>query len=244
MQGWSVSISGSGNTAIVGGRSDSSGTGAAWVFVRSDSAWSQQGEKLVGADAIGNAEQGYSVSLSADGNTAIVGGYDDNSSCGATWVFARSGAAWAQKGDKLVGDGAARPALQGSSVALSADGSTAVVGGNLDNDGLGAAWVYVLKPEGIDEEIATLPRRFSLGQNYPNPFNPSTTVKYELPTSSTVKLSVFDMLGREVIVLVSERQEAGIHEVKFDASGLSSGMYFYRLQAGDFVQARKLLLVR
>jgi hypothetical protein len=85
---------------------------------------------------------------------------------------------------------------------------------------------------------------FSLAQNYPNPFNPSTTIKFELQKSSQVTLSVFDVLGREVSVLVNERRDAGVHEVKLDASSLSSGVYFYRLQAGDFVQTRKLLLVR
>jgi hypothetical protein len=85
---------------------------------------------------------------------------------------------------------------------------------------------------------------FRLDQNFPNPFNPSTTIKYELPRSSDVKLSVFDLLGREVSVLVDERREAGVHEVKFDGSGLSSGVYFYRLSAGRFVQTLKLLLVK
>jgi hypothetical protein len=81
-------------------------------------------------------------------------------------------------------------------------------------------------------------------QNYPNPFNPSTTIRYELPKSSPVELSVYDMLGREVSVLVDERQDAGIHEVKFDATGLSSGVYLYRLQAGDFNSVKKLLVLR
>jgi Zn-dependent M28 family amino/carboxypeptidase len=85
---------------------------------------------------------------------------------------------------------------------------------------------------------------FCLEQNYPNPFNPSTTIKFELPKSSDVRLGVYDMLGREVSVLVNERRNAGVHEVKFDASGLSSGVYFYRLQAGHFVQTRKLLFLR
>jgi photosystem II stability/assembly factor-like uncharacterized protein len=89
-----------------------------------------------------------------------------------------------------------------------------------------------------------LPHEFVLHQNYPNPFNPSTAIKYELPKSTVVRLTVYDMLGREVSVLVNERRDAGVHEVKFDASGLSSGAYFYRIQAGDFVQTRRLLLVR
>jgi hypothetical protein len=93
-----------------------------------------------------------------------------------------------------------------------------------------------------DEHIQ--PKQVSLEQNFPNPFNPSTTIKYELPSGSHVTLSVYDMLGREVSVLVNERRDAGVHEVKFDASGLSSGVYFYRLTAGSFVQTRKLLLLR
>ncbi len=89
-----------------------------------------------------------------------------------------------------------------------------------------------------------LPTGFALEQNYPNPFNPSTTIKYELPRSTEVRLSVYDVLGREVSVLVNERRGAGVHEVRFDGSGLASGIYLYRLQAGSYVQTRKLVLVR
>jgi len=94
------------------------------------------------------------------------------------------------------------------------------------------------------ERGGELPVQALLQQNYPNPFNPSTTIKYKLPKSSEVRLSVYDMLGREVSVLVNEKRNAGVHEVKFDGSNLASGVYFYRLQAGDFVQTRKLLLLR
>ena len=88
------------------------------------------------------------------------------------------------------------------------------------------------------------PSWYSLEQNYPNPFNPSTIIKYELPKTSVVRLSVYDLLGREVSVLVNERKDAGVHEVKFDGSNLASGVYFYRLQAGDFVQSKRLLLLK
>ncbi len=84
---------------------------------------------------------------------------------------------------------------------------------------------------------------FALEQNCPNPFNPSTTIKYELPRSSMVELSAYDILGREVSVLVNERRDAGVHQVKFDATDLSSGVYFYQMRAGEFVQTKKLLLV-
>ncbi|HEX3522106.1 MAG TPA: hypothetical protein VHT52_08465 [Stellaceae bacterium] len=145
-QGYSVSLSSDGNTAILGGPLDNTNAGAAWVFTRSGAVWSQQGAKLVGTGAVGpygfGAEQGWSVSLSANGNTAIVGGLIDNDFAGAAWVFTRSGGVWSQQGAKLVGTGAKGSAFQGSSVSLSGDGNTAIVGGYRDNGDVGAAWVY------------------------------------------------------------------------------------------------------
>jgi hypothetical protein len=142
-QGYSVALSGDGNTAIVGGLDDNSDTGAAWVFTQSGGVWTQQGSKLVGSVAVGDAQQGFSVALSADGNTAIVGGPADNSGAGATWVFTRSGGGvWTQLGPKLIGSGAVGTAGQGHSVALSADGTTAIVGGPNDNTNVGAVWVF------------------------------------------------------------------------------------------------------
>jgi hypothetical protein len=96
----------------------------------------------------------------------------------------------------------------------------------------------------VEHETSESPREFLLLQNYPNPFNPNTTIKYALPKASQVRLSVYDMLGRQVSVLVNEKRDPGVHEVKFDGSGLSSGVYLYRLRAGDFVQTRKLLLLK
>jgi len=95
----------------------------------------------------------------------------------------------------------------------------------------------------VAEEIG-IPHEFSLAQNHPNPFNPSTTIRYGLPQRSYVVITIFNTLGQEVATLFPGEKEAGYHEVKFDASGLSSGVYLYRLQAGNFVQTRKLGLVR
>ncbi len=89
-----------------------------------------------------------------------------------------------------------------------------------------------------------MPKEFVLAQNYPNPFNPSTIIRYELPTTSDVSLKIFDMLGREVTTLVNTRQAAGTYEVNFNATGLASGVYFYRLQAGPFMQTKKMMLVK
>jgi hypothetical protein len=146
-QDYSVALSGDGNTAIVGGPTDNNQAGAAWVFTRNAGVWTQQGSKLVGSDAVGNANQGVSVALSGDGNTAIIGGQMDNRGAGAAWVFTRNDGVWTQQGSKLVGSGASGlGSQQGYSVALSGDGNTAILGslldGNLANINVGAAWVF------------------------------------------------------------------------------------------------------
>ena len=89
-----------------------------------------------------------------------------------------------------------------------------------------------------------MPGTFELKQNFPNPFNPSTTIRYGLPNRSQVNLTVFNTLGQQVTQLVNAEMEAGSHEVKFDGSGLASGVYLYRMQAGSYVETRRFLLVR
>jgi hypothetical protein len=95
----------------------------------------------------------------------------------------------------------------------------------------------------VEVEVG-LPKNTTLYQNYPNPFNPTTTIGYALPKQSYVTLRIYDMLGRVVQTLADETQDAGLYEVNLNASGLASGVYFYRLQAGNFNQTRKLLLLR
>ncbi len=147
-QGWSVALSADGNTAIVGGPSlsttvlTSTGVGAAWVFTRSGGKWSEQA-KMIGTSAAGNSVQGRSVALSADGNTAAVGGSGDNSGTGAVWVYTRSGGKWSQQGSKLVCSGYSLFPGFGTSVAISADGDTLIGGGPNDAfNGVGAIWAF------------------------------------------------------------------------------------------------------
>ncbi|HTY58864.1 MAG TPA: T9SS type A sorting domain-containing protein, partial [Bacteroidota bacterium] len=339
--GVSAALSADGNTAVVGGSSDNGGLGAAWVFIRNGSAWSQQGSKLVGTGAVGAANQGSSVSITSDGNTVLVGGEGDNSGAGAAWVFTRTGGVWAQNGSKIVGSGASNPAHQGKAVAISADGYTAAVGGNTDNSGGGAAWMftrstlpiqlstfsaqvstggevrlewttlsetdnygfqversgggagpyaslpggflpghgttleehsykytdvppsrgvwrYRLKQVDLDGavtygesrevEIAggaeRLPGDFLLAQNYPDPFNPSTTIGIALPREAFVTVDVYNALGQKVAQLAREVMQAGYHDLVFDATGLASGAYLYRMTAGSFVCTRRSLLIR
>jgi hypothetical protein len=160
-QGTSVALSGDGNTAVVGGFNDNNeanggnGAGAAWVFERSHGAWSQQA-KLVGTGFVGAPMQGYSVSISDDGNTVIVGGPLDNIDAGAAWVFTRSYGVWNQEGPKLVGTDEIGPfQLQGISVSLSSDGNSAVIGGFADDNNMGAAWVFTLS-DGVWTQKAKL----------------------------------------------------------------------------------------
>jgi len=96
-------------------------------------------------------------------------------------------------------------------------------------------------PQPID---GTIPTAYALEQNYPNPFNPSTVIRYSLPVDGKVSLTVFDITGREVVRLVDEQKRAGAYEATFDARGLSSGVYFYRVQTGQFSEAKKMILLK
>jgi hypothetical protein len=196
-QGNSVSISSDGKTIAVGGYGDNNYIGATWIFIHNTTGWFQQGGKLVGNNTIGSTVyQGFSVSLSGDGNTLAVGGYQDNSSVGAVWLFSRSGtiwipqaklypsaqisfgysvslnnngtvlgvgaikytvaglqqgslwmyggatSAWNLQASYLVGSGSTPPSNIGNAVSVSSDGSTVAVGGYMDNNEDGATWVF------------------------------------------------------------------------------------------------------
>jgi hypothetical protein len=100
------------------------------------------------------------------------------------------------------------------------------------------------KYSGSLEILVAPPKEYALSQNYPNPFNPTTTIEYQLPAAGTVKLVVYDILGKESAVLVNETQEPGMYKVQFDPSRLSSGVYFYRLTAGTYSAMKKMLFVK
>jgi len=153
-QGLSVGLSDDGNVAVVGGPGDNNSTGAAWVYMGSGSSWS--GTKLpVGTGAVGNALQGWSVAVSGDGDVVAVGGPFDNSLAGAVWVYTLNSGTWAQS-QKLVATSAVGKASQGTSVALSADGTTLALGGPDDNSNAGAAWIFTRGSNGVWTQQAKL----------------------------------------------------------------------------------------
>jgi hypothetical protein len=137
--------------------------------------------------------------------------------------------------------------VSGSVFALAVVGNEVVVGGNFTSAGGVSANNVARWNSGtsrVEQLSPTAPKTFLLEQNYPNPFNPSTTIRYQLPVASEVKLEVYDVLGKKIATLVNERQSAGSYQVVWNASGLSSGTYFYRLQAGTFVETKKMIMVK
>jgi hypothetical protein len=104
--------------------------------------------------------------------------------------------------------------------------------------------IMVTAVEDDDELESAVPDHFALEQNYPNPFNPSTTISYSLPETGHVSLKIYNTLGEEVAVLVDGLLEAGIHKTRFDASRFASGIYFYRIEAGNFTASKKMLLLK
>ena len=97
---------------------------------------------------------------------------------------------------------------------------------------------------GIQNISSEIPDKYSLSQNYPNPFNPSTKIRFAIPKNELVTLKIYDLLGREAAILVNEKLQPGTYETTFDGSSLTSGVYFYRLNAGDFKETKKMILIK
>jgi len=107
-----------------------------------------------------------------------------------------------------------------------------------------AIWSFYVHPDAIINTGTEIPKEYTLEQNYPNPFNPSTKITYSIPRASDVKITVFNLLGQEIKTLVNETKEAGIHEINFNAQNLNSGVYLYKIEAGSYIQTRKMTLIK
>jgi hypothetical protein len=138
---------------------------------------------------------------------------------------------------------------------INGNGTTTLIHNYQFTDQIETSGIYFYKLKQIDfdgtykysntiEILINSPTKFTLEQNYPNPFNPTTIVKFDLLKDGLVTLEVYDILGRKITTLINEQRTAGRYEQTFDASSLASGVYFYKLQAGDFISAKKMILLK
>ncbi len=217
-------------------------------------------------------DRGLSIAVDGDGNSYIIGKFINTvdfdprtgianltSAGGADIYFAK----YASDGTFIWANGiGGNGADYGWDISVDGSGNTYITGdynGKADFDpgpGIanyssnGGRNVFVAKygPDGVftdvDEIDYNIPKELELSQNYPNPFNPSTKISWQSPVSSHQTIKVYDVLGNEVATLVNEYREAGSHELIFDASNLTSGIYFYQLQAGNFLQTKKMILIK
>jgi N-acetylneuraminic acid mutarotase len=191
-----------------------------------------------------NGVNSYVYALAVVGNEVVVGGFFTSAGgVSANYVarFNTQTNTWSS-----LGTGSSN-GVNDDVNALAVSGNEVVVGGNFTLAG-GIASTFIARwnsgSSRVEQLSPTAPKTFRLEQNYPNPFNPSTTIRYQLPVASEVKLEVYDVLGKKIATLVNERQSAGSYQVVWNASGLSSGTYFYRLQAGTFVETKKMIMVK
>jgi hypothetical protein len=233
-----------GNEVFVGGAFTSAGGVSANKVARFNTqtnTWSSLGT----GSSNGVSGGGGSVSaLAVVGNEVFVGGAFTS----AGGVSARNVARFNTLTNtwSTLGTGSSN-GVSGFVDALAVVGNEVVVGGTFTSAG-GVSANFVARwnsgTSRVEQLSPTAPKTFLLEQNYPNPFNPSTTIRYQLPVASEVKLEVYDVLGKKIATVVNERQSAGSYQVVWNASGLSSGTYFYRLQAGTFVETKKMIMVK
>jgi hypothetical protein len=244
--GYSVAISGT--TAIVGAHlNDAVGaySGAAYVFEYSNGNWTEV-QKLIPSNVLhGSYHFGNAVSIS--GNIIVIGaegGQGNADATGCAYVYENDGTSWVEI-DRIFGSDGLQFDAFGNSVSISNTYVIASAPSVDDTIGIntGAAYVYHLDGLTFVTGFTTL-QTFQLDQNYPNPFNPSTTIKFQIPELSFVSIKVYDVLGKEITTLLNEEKSAGSYEIEFDGTGLPSGIYFYQLKIGSFIQTKKMALLK
>lgn len=242
-----LDVSMSGNYAIVGayGNDDSGeNSGSAYIFRRDSTGWIED-TKLTPGDGADFDEFGISVSISGD--FALVGAdVDDDSgeNSGSAYLFKRDGSTWTEDLKLTASDGEPYDYF-GISVALTENHLLIGAGGDDDNAfDAGAAYVFGDSVAVAVECGCTPPLVFKLNQNYPNPFNPTTSIQYAISSRQIVTLKVYDLLGREIAILINEEKPAGEYEVEFNAANLTSGIYFYQSRAGQYVETKKMVLIK
>jgi len=237
----SVAVDGSGNVYVTG-RSMGSGTHYDIATIKYNSSGVQQWVQRY--NGITNSwDEGKELVLDDSGNV-YVAGFSTESGPGADFTTIKYNPdgvqLWIQRynGPGNYGDG-------GYSIVLDDLGNVYVTGdcaGNGPEDDYGT--IKYSQPVGIQTLSNEIPKEYKLIQNYPNPFNPSTNIKFDIQKTSLAKLIIYDALGREVATLVNEELKAGSYQVDWDGSGYPSGVYFYKIIADDYVNVKKMILLK
>jgi hypothetical protein len=250
-----LAVDGVGNVYVTGGSANAQVTGGEYATVKYNSA----GQELWSAryDGLGNEQfenSSRSIDLDAAGNVYVTGksqGAGDAADYATVKYNSAGVEQWAIRYHRPP-DGIETPI----SVHVSSD-EKVYISGNAILSGEPTAIItikYSQSPSDIQELNSDTPVSYSIHQNYPNPFNPSTRIKFQIVEPGNVSLKVYDILGKEVATLINEQMSAGTYEATFNASGLASGIsarggyasgvYFYRLQAGSFVETKKMLMLK
>jgi len=231
---------------VVIGQTLSFGAGASDVYLiktnySGDTLWTRTfGERGI--------DIGYSIDITNNNGFIITGGTQDTMGNIDIYLIKTNSSGdslWTSKFDNGIND-------QGKSVIQTSDGGFALLGWTLTDPFPGHINIFLIKTNenglitSLDDTIIkyTTPYHFDILQNYPNPFNPSTVIRYQLSVASQVKLSIFNLLGQEIATLVDEHKPQGSYGVEWNAEKFSSGIYFYRLTAGNFVKTKKLVLLK
>ena len=241
----SIALDGSGNVYVTGA-SIGSGTSYDYCTIKYNSSGDTVWVARYNGPGNGN-DSATSIALDGSGNVYVTGyskgtgGTNDYDYC--TIKYNSSGdTVWVARYN---GPGNGRD--KAYSIALDGSGNVYVTGSSYGGSGTSDDYCtikYLQTPTGLQAIGNEIPKEFKLIQNYPNPFNPNTKIKFDLPKNVNVKLTIYDMLGREIETLVNEKLNAGSYEVTFDGTKYTSGVYYYRLNAGEFVETKKMILVK
>lgn len=241
---YDMEIDNAGNVYVCGA-STGDMTGYDFVTIK----YNQAGTQLWAARMNGTsngADFAQSLELDVYGNVYVSGAMTVT---GQNYNFAAikyNGFTGSQMGGLMVYNGTGNHFDNGSSIALTPNGSAVYVCGPSNGSGTSGdiAIVKYSQLVGIENTGSEIPSEFNLSQNYPNPFNPSTKISFSLPVSSNVHLAVYDIAGKEVVVLVNESMNSGVYEVDWNAEALSSGTYFYTIRTESYTETKKMVLVK
>ena len=208
--------------------------------------WSQSGVRAVETEIVGLSTQNYSVDYTITRTVDAWGTLTmpDGTSEGALRVKIETELTNNVTGTPITTNSVSYLFItpSGNAVTVTAADPNAPDNGTIDAEDV--SWSYGNGTPSDVDQIEELAADFSLAQNYPNPFNPTTNIRYAVSNMQFVSLKVFDVLGQEVTTLVNEVKPAGEYEIEFSGNGLSSGMYFYKIEAGNFVQTKKMILIK